>query len=137
MREITIPMEGNNPPNIPEFIGQTNGEAGIEYTYSFLSIDPDGDDIYYCIQWGDDSGEICLGPFQSGIERTATHTWNEEGTYLVKIKARDINDAESDWATLQVTMPKNKSFKIQEFLINFFENQPTIFQIFRQILGLE
>ena len=34
--------------------------------------------------------------------------WSEEGEYIVKAKAKDPYGAESDWATLEVTVPKNK-----------------------------
>jgi hypothetical protein len=97
----------NNPPFTPDIAGETNGEAGVEYTYDFCSTDPDGDDIYYCIDWGDDSGEVCIGPYPSATCATAKHTWSEQGTYIIKAKARDIYDAESDWGTLAVTMPTN------------------------------
>ena len=52
----------NEPPSIPEINGPTKGNAGTEYTYEFCSSDLEGDDIYYCVDWGDDSGEICVGP---------------------------------------------------------------------------
>lgn len=98
----------NNPPFTPNIAGETNGEAEVEYTYDFCSTDPDGDDIYYCIDWGDDSGEVCIGPYPSATCATAKHTWSEQGTYIIKAKAKDIYDAESNWGTLSVAMPKNQ-----------------------------
>jgi hypothetical protein len=95
----------NNPPDTPIIDGQTNGKTGVEYEYTFTTDDPNGDDISYCIDWGDDSGEACVGPFPSGEEQTVSHAWDEDGTYRVKIKATDQHGAVSDWATLEVSMP--------------------------------
>jgi len=34
------------------------------------------------------------------------HSWNKRGTYEVKVKAKDINDAESGWSdALEVVIP--------------------------------
>jgi hypothetical protein len=98
----------NNPPSAPDIDGPTSGKEGKEYEYKFKSVDPEGDDIHYCIDWGDGSSEICIGPFPSGSTASARHTWTTQGTYTIKAKAKDIHDAESDWATLEVTIPKNK-----------------------------
>jgi hypothetical protein len=134
-REITIPQNGeNNPPSKPTLTGETSGNIDTEYEYSFTSIDPDGDSIYYCIQWGDESSEICIGPYPSGIEQSATHSWDEDGTYTVKVKARDANDAESDWATLQVRMPKNKIF--YPSFLKFFEYFSNIIIILKNMMRL-
>jgi len=107
------------PPLIPNIVGSTSGKIGEEQIFKFSAIDPDGDDISYCIDWGDESGEVCVGPFPSGIEQTSSHTWNEEGTYTIKVKARDIHGAESDWATLTVSMPKSKSNRPFGFIFVF------------------
>lgn len=106
---IESPLSGklNNPPNTPTITGPQNGEVGTEYTYTFCATDPDGDDVFYCIDWGDGSGEICIGPYPSGTCVESSHIWAEQGTYLIKAKARDTNQAESGWGTLSVTMPTN------------------------------
>ncbi len=100
--------EINNNPSIPSINGEINGEAGVSYDYIVNSVDLDGDQISYCIDWGDGTPEICNGPFDSGVEQTFSHSWDEENSYTIRVKARDINGAESDWATLEVSMPKNK-----------------------------
>jgi hypothetical protein len=97
----------NNPPETPSITGPTSGKAGTAYTYTFVTTDPDGDNVYYYIDWGDDLNSGWLGPYASDLEKTASHTWSEQGTYTIKIKAKDIFDAESDWETLVVSMPLN------------------------------
>jgi carboxypeptidase T len=107
LQDIQVSYSGNNPPNTPSISGQTNGNYGEMYMYNFVTTDPDLDDVYYYMDWGDDTNSGWLGPYASGLEKTASHTWSEQGTYIIKIKAKDTLDAESDWATLSVTMPLN------------------------------
>jgi len=97
----------NNPPTAPTIDGPTTGEAGTTYTYTFVSTDPEGDDISYLIEWGDGE-ETVTGFYLSGATATETHKWQEEDTYIIKAKAVDTFSAESDWGTLEVTMPRNK-----------------------------
>jgi len=98
---------GNQPPNKPERpSGQTNGEINIEYTYTTSTTDPDGDQVYYNWSWGDGTYSGWTGPYASGATASAKHTWTVEGTYQIKVKARDTNDAESPWSDpLAVSMP--------------------------------
>ena len=127
----------NEPPSAPDIEGQSSGKPGVVYSYGFCSEDPDGDDMFYCIDWGDGSGEVCIGPFSSGTCATADHTWSEQGTYIIKVKAKDIHDAESQLSTLEVKMPINKHFYSNFNLLNWlFERFPNAFPILRHILGL-
>jgi hypothetical protein len=132
-----IALGGNNPPATPTIEGPHSGKAGTAYDYNFCSSDPDGDDIYYCVDWGDGSGEVCLGPFPSNTCITQSHTWTSDGTYTIKAKARDSNQAESEWATFSVSMPKNKANSkplFLSFLQSFFEKYPNMFPILQKIL---
>ena len=99
-------------PYKPILDGPINGKAGIEYNYTGLSWDPNGDNIYYWFDWDDGSNSGWLGPFSSGQTGMAFHTWNTQGTYHIKVKAKDTSGKESNWSdTLDVTMPKDKAFK--------------------------
>jgi parallel beta-helix repeat protein len=126
----------NNPPNKPTIGGLTSGKAGIEYEYTFVTTDPDGDNVYYYIEWGDDNidGTSWIGPYESGEEIKINHSWSKKGTYLITAKAKDINDAESDYATLEVSMPKSKTINplmlFIERLINHFPLLEKILQQF-------
>jgi probable HAF family extracellular repeat protein len=131
---ITIPDPDNNAPNTPIISGTTDGKTDTEYTYKFKSVDPDGNELVYCIQWGDDSGEICIGPFESGKEASLTHVYEEKGTYTIRVKAEDSNEAESDWGELIVKMPKSASSQINFRIINWLlERFPNAFPILRFI----
>ncbi|MBU0498227.1 MAG: hypothetical protein KKC68_07555 [Candidatus Thermoplasmatota archaeon] len=47
-------------------------------------------------------------PYDSGETVVFNHTFEQKGTYMVRVKARDGLGAESTWGTLQVKMPYNK-----------------------------
>ncbi len=125
----------NIPPNAPTIDGPGSGKAGTSYEYGFNTTDPDGDDITeYIVDWGDGTGEETItGPFASGDEATASHTWTEKDIYTIKAKSKDIHEAESEWATLEVTMPKNKPFNFNFPLLEWlFERFP----ILQRLLGI-
>jgi len=87
----------NLPPNPPIITGPVSGKVGQLYNYTFNSIDPDGDDVYYYIDWGDTSSRW-VGPFASGVDATINHTWTQTDLYAVIAKAKDIYDDESNWS---------------------------------------
>lgn len=111
-RIITIPKE-NNPPYTPEISGTIKGDSGKEMSFTFFTVDPNRDDLFYFIEWGNGETEKWIGPYDSGEQITINHTWDEKGSYTIRAKAKDINGAESDWETLKVsvsTTQLNKSF---------------------------
>jgi hypothetical protein len=100
---------GNDAPLAPNINGQINGNVGVEYTYTFEATDPDGDDLYYWILWGDGCPAIeWIGPYESGTLVTQTHTFTTAGTFTISSQAKDEYDEEGAWGTLDVTMPRNK-----------------------------
>ena len=88
----------NQPPDEPTITGPTEGDPGVEYNFTFETTDPEGDDVYYYIDWGDGDTEGWLGPYASDEEVTVPHTYSENGSYEIKAKAKDTNNAESDWS---------------------------------------
>jgi hypothetical protein len=126
----------NNPPDIPTIEGPTTGRAGETLSYIISTIDPDDDQVYYWISWFDDCPGIYWdGPYNSEEAVTKSYTYDEEGTYTIRVKAKDIFDAESDWATLQVTIPRSRVSNIN-ILFRLFQLFPNSFLLLKQILGL-
>ena len=96
----------NQPPNKPTITGPTSGNAGTAYPYSFISTDLDGDEVSYYIEWGDGDTTTWTEFRPSGPPGySESHSWNTQGTYIIRAKAKDIYGAESEWGTLSVTMP--------------------------------
>ena len=101
----------NNAPDNPDIQGPASGKIKEEQVFTVSTADPEGDDVYYWIEWydGDPDGSW-QGPYDSGEEVPFSHTWTEKGTYTVRVKAKDIYGTESDWSTLEVNMPKLRGF---------------------------
>ena len=128
---VECPKE-NNPPVKPEIEGTTKGVRGASYPYLFTSIDPDGDDVSYYIDWGDGTTSGWTPTQASGTTYTESHTWNIENTYTIKAKAMDTHGAQSDWAELEVTIPRNKA--INTPFLNFLEQYPILYQLLLRFL---
>ena len=125
----------NNPPGAPKIEGPNSGNAGTAYNYTFTSIDSDEDDVYYYILWGDGYIEKWEGPYPSGTGFEISHTYDNKGTYLIEAKARDSEGYESNWTTMNVTMPRNKPREINNIYLNLLlERFPNILIILKEIL---
>jgi outer membrane protein assembly factor BamB len=120
----------NNPPNSPIITGPNSGKTGETYPYSFTATDPDNDDISYYIDWGDGSNSSWQGPYSSGTGISLSHSWSNDGSFSIKAKAKDSQGSESTYATLQVTMPKNKLFQHSLFFEKLLYRFPILKQIF-------
>ena len=116
--------EPNTPPEQPQKpSGEVSGKIETLYTYSTVTIDGDGDQVYYIWDWGDGNFSEWLGPYASGTTTITQKSWTTKGTYSVKVKAKDVYGNESNWSEpLSVTMPRN-----QMSLIIFFEKLEQLF----------
>ena len=104
---LTVIITGNNPPSKPSISGPTTGKPRRSYTYTASTTDPNEDQIYYMFDWGDGTNSGWLGPYDSGSTVSATHKWRDKGNYEIRVKARDVLGAESEWSDpLPVAMPK-------------------------------
>ena len=109
----------HSPPNTPIVKGPSNGVINTEYEFTISATDPDSDNVYFYIEWGDGDIEDWIGPYTSGEEVKVTHAFSKKGTFTVKVLAKDENDIVSQqWGMLVVEMPKAKlfQFRIFEFL---------------------
>ena len=110
----------NHPPDPPTITGPEKGKVGYGVYCNFTTNDPDGNGIYYYIDWG--NGDIFKPDFMrhSGEESTVMNFYWRSGTYKIKAKAVDTNNAESDWSEpfiIEITK-KSKSCELSNF--NFF-----------------
>jgi parallel beta-helix repeat protein len=121
----------NKKPETPSIDGPITGNPAENLTYIFSSLDPNEDDIQLILEWGDGDTELALNA--SGEDIVFNHMWQEEGTYTIKAKAIDFYNAESDWATLEVTMPKSKVITTL-FLQRLIQRFPILNKILNQIL---
>jgi hypothetical protein len=132
---IFITITENDPPTIPTIQGPSNGKVGTPITYTFTSTDPDGDQVAYYIDWADGTPASWSNYYDSGQTYTASHTWNTEGAYTIKAKAKDSYNTESDWGTYTVTVPRNKVFHYSMFF-RYLDNFPLLQLLLDVIWGV-
>jgi len=130
-----VGIQGNNPPATPEISGSTKGKTGTSYTYYFSTTDPEENNVYYYIDWDDGNNSGWYGPYVSGAEKSLSHTWSSDGTYTIRIKAKDTFDEESGWATLTVTMPCSYNLPLFQFWDKLLERFPNVYPILKHLLG--
>jgi hypothetical protein len=89
----------NYPPDTPgQPNGPTEGVMNKELTFTGVTTDPEGEQIYYKFDWGDNTSSNWVGPYNSGVTGEASHVWTVPGEYEIRVKAKDINEKESDWS---------------------------------------
>jgi hypothetical protein len=125
----------NTAPEAPTITGTEDGKTGTSYEYIFTAEDSDGDTLHYTITWGDNTSEDWVGPVNSGDALPFSHTWSEKGTYTIRAMVTDEHGAESDWGSLQVTMPYIPQHPLFTLLEKLLERFPRIFPLLRYFLG--
>jgi len=96
---VTIDVKNQSAPNTPEApTGLTVVKTIMAYTFNVTTTDPDGDQVYYQWSWGDNTTSDWLGPFTSGETASASHRWESQGSYQIKVKAKDTYNWSSTWS---------------------------------------
>jgi len=88
----------NQPPEFPIITGPHYGKVNTEYTFTASLTDPEGDQYFMLLNWGDGNFSDWLGPFNSGEQSTFTHSWSEPGNYSILVKVKDTFGEESGWS---------------------------------------
>ena len=128
----------SQPPGKPaKPSGTTNGKAGTSYTYTTTSTDPESDQVYYRFDWGDNTTSDWEGPFSSGSAGSASHAWPDQGSYTIKVIAKDENGVISEWSDpLSISMPLHNSVQYRfPLLEQLFLQLPNAFPVLRYLLG--
>lgn len=114
-------VTNNTPPDTPTRPqGPTSGQPRLTYNFTSSAMDPDGDQLYYLFEWGDETDSGWLGPYHSGEQCIATHEWRIRGAYQVTVKAKDPRGAESAWSQpLPVSMPLTHQTLLEKIMTWF------------------
>jgi outer membrane protein assembly factor BamB len=128
-------IESNEPPNPPVIDGATKGDSGTEYVYKISSIDPDNNPVQFYVDWGDGTTNDWSYEQASGQRIWLYHTWKNDGIYMIKAKSRDVLGAESNWTTMEITMPFSYEPPHFHFIEWLLERFPNAFPILRYLLG--
>jgi hypothetical protein len=105
-------------PSAPTVDGPTMGRVRNTYNYTLSSTDPRGYDLYYYVDWGDNTNTDWVGPYPSGEIVNLSHSWINQSEQMMA-KAKNINDSESDWSEIDIYMLNlTSSFVFGFFLIS-------------------
>ena len=108
----------NSPPlrpSPPE--GPISVSKGKECFYDTSTFDFDDDSVYFCFDWGDETEEEWLGPYENQEVLSIAHSWNRLGDYEIRVKAIDDPNGDGDhsdgdetkWSDpLTISVPKSK-----------------------------
>ncbi len=106
--QITI-YESNYAPDPPIITGPSFSQKNVEQSFDIMTTDPENEQIYYQIQWGDNHTSEWLGPYQSGEVLTLSHSWTNTGFYNLTARAKDILDIVGTWSEpkqIKITEPE-------------------------------
>ena len=123
---------GNIPPTRPIITGLTRVPPGT-YEYTFNSTDPNGDDIKYLINWGDDNTEE-TDFYPSGQEIELSHTFLKISVYNVRAYAEDIHEIRGDWGMIPVRISQSR--QLTNLIISKFLERFLFLEVFLRAISL-
>jgi len=134
--EIKVPsVKYPYQPSAPTFFGVNKTNSDIIFSSS--SSDPNNDDLYYLFDWGDGSTSEWIGPYPNNEMVQEMHSWVNEGKYLVRVKAKDINDHESQWSEptlISVSKVKTRLFNNMHFYLLKFNFLQKLLSVLNNIV---
>ncbi len=109
----------NTPPVTPDkpYIS-SYGATGAYFEFCSSGYDPDSDEVKFGWDWDnddvvDDWGGWCTSSSSSPAEDCFRHTWDSAGTYYVKVRLKDKNQAKSGWSeSLEVVVEDNNPVSV-------------------------
>ncbi len=103
---VSVQNQLPNPPTIAQTAG--NNEASSVQTFSFTGTDPDNDQIYYEIDWDNNSMVDVSTPassyVNSGTTLNGNRSWPTPGTYTFQVRTVDFDNARSGWTQHSITI---------------------------------
>jgi hypothetical protein len=125
-----------DPPGAPTITGPSKGSPGKSFDFKFNAVDPDGNDVKYIINWGDETTDTSDFA-SSGTDVTVSHIWDVEETYIITVKAQDSFGNIGPESTHEIVIPRNK--EVNYLILRILERYPNLFsivQILSQFLGV-
>jgi len=84
-----VKFEGGNKQVTPIIDGPTYGDPNVYYDFTFITNDPEGDDILLYVNWDDGYPDEWIGPYASGEEVVLSHKWPVDGLYNITARSQD------------------------------------------------
>ncbi len=133
----TISIFENEPPNAAIITGPNSGSIKKLMTFTFVSTDPEGHDVYFAINWGDGFYVPYTGPYASGEEATFSHAWSEPNEYAISVKVKDGYGGKGPQSSYKINIKKNRAITnpvFFKFLENLIYRLTFLNMIFEKIL---
>ena len=131
---LTITITDNNAPSKPIVSGPSKVRIGVQYEWTIISTDPEGSDITYYFDWGDQCGASWYGPYPSGEVVVLPQIYTLVSTYIINAMAMDDKSAESDWTYFDVEAVRSRA--VNHPFLKFLENYLVLYLIFKGIFTL-
>jgi hypothetical protein len=125
----------NTQPEKPTIDGEATVKIRESIDFNFTGVDPDGFNVSYFVDWGDNTTTDWTDYTESGVPVMLSHTWTKRGTYIIKCKVKDLAWNESDWTTLSVKVPFSINVHAMPFLEKLFQRFPNAFPLLRHLMG--
>ena len=132
---IATSYPGPDNPSKPETpLGPITGKIKHPYESQTKAVDPNNNQIMYIWDWnGDMIPDEWTGFYDSDVNITTSHTWTKQGSYEIRVKARDADGLESVWSDpLPVTMPRNRGMNTP--FLRLLQYYPYMFPMMRLLL---
>jgi hypothetical protein len=118
--------------------GPINCKPSNEYTYKTKSLHWEDKKMRFGWDWNGDEivDEWTEKYYETYEDCIYKHTWENEGSHIIKVIAEDEDGAQSEWSeTLIVSASKNKlkNEMFSMFLNNFLEKHSLLLSILRQM----
>jgi CubicO group peptidase (beta-lactamase class C family) len=128
---FTTEEEPNEPPTAPVIDGPTRGPPKTELCWTFHSDDPNGNDVRYHIDWGDDSDLTITDYYPACTPVEVCHSYAEKGKYKIKAYANDTKEATSYVSSFDVEIPRSRyRISVHPLILQLFEKYPILQQLF-------
>jgi hypothetical protein len=114
------------PPTQPEITGPKKEASNTQHKWTFHSSDPDGYDVKYFIDWGDNNTEW-TDFFSDSTPKDVNHNYTFPGTYIIRAYAEDEDGNVGPEGTYVVAMPKDKVIKVR--VLQFLQNHTNLYLI--------
>jgi len=107
----TIVLSMQESPDIPSFLNSPSlAFTGDKIMLSFVSFDPEGNDIQYGIDTDDGDDIKWTDWYSSGENCSFSYVYDSVGSFNVRVKARDENYGESNWSeSILITITDEKA----------------------------
>jgi len=113
-KTVSIIIQPNRPPSIPEISGPSPGNKDIKYSYAATSSDLDNDNLKYIFDWGDgnkDESEFITLP--KGTAFSMKHSWDKAGEYTITVT---VTDGEAN-SISELTVSIDESVAVENIVV--------------------